>query len=93
MSDGQGRLSPPPNEHDHALLRHANLIGAYVATQAGALPADQPEAPSYAASSTAPPAAMPRTPHRDSADADRPRGRRPASGEPAKKPKGSRSRD
>jgi fructokinase len=27
---------------DDALLHHANLIGAYVATQHGAVPADQP---------------------------------------------------
>jgi fructokinase len=30
---------------DRALLQNANLIGAYVATQAGAVPADQPAAP------------------------------------------------
>lgn len=30
---------------DAALLQHANLIGAYVATQSGAVPADQPSAP------------------------------------------------
>ena len=63
---------------DRALLRHANLIGAYVATQPGALPADQPEAPSYAA----PPSAE-RTGSR----------RRASGGEATKKPKGSRSRD
>ena len=30
---------------DRALLQHANLIGAYVATQHGAVPEDQPNAP------------------------------------------------
>jgi fructokinase len=30
---------------DRTLLRHANLAGAYVATQSGAVPADQPSAP------------------------------------------------
>ena len=30
---------------DRTLLRHANLAGAYVATQSGAVPADQPGAP------------------------------------------------
>jgi fructokinase len=63
---------------DRALLRHANLIGAYVATQPGALPADQPEAPSYAAPTRA---------ERTSAR------RRASGGEATKKPKGSRSRD
>jgi fructokinase len=29
---------------DRAILQHANLIGAYVATQSGAVPADQPAA-------------------------------------------------
>jgi len=42
---------------DHALLQHANLIGAYVATHPGAVPADQPSAsaPTSAPTPTAPP--------------------------------------
>ena len=43
---------------DRALLRHANLIGAYVATQFGAVPPDQPEAMANivaASDETAPP--------------------------------------
>jgi fructokinase len=37
-----------------ALLRHANLIGAYVSTQSGALPADQQATTSALATSAAP---------------------------------------
>jgi fructokinase len=46
---------------DRTLLRHANLAGAYVATQAGAVPADQPAAAGTAAAAEPPaPATAPR---------------------------------
>lgn len=58
---------------DRALLKNANLIGAYVATQHGAVPADQPSAPSPV--SAAPAGTALPTSAAQSARGKRPRGK------------------
>jgi fructokinase len=70
---------------DRALLQHANLIGAYVATQLGAVPADQPAAIAHILAADKHAAAPPQPPVAGE------RGRR-GSGKPAA-PGSSRARD
>jgi fructokinase len=60
---------------DHALLHHANMIGAYVATQFGAVPADQPAA-TQPASVVTPPGAAPDAPPRPESPPASERGQR-----------------
>jgi fructokinase len=49
---------------DQAMLRHANLIGAYVVTQFGAVPADQPAVGADLPTRRPPSGAQPRAPDR-----------------------------
>jgi len=72
-----GLLSGAP---DGALLRHANLIGAYVVTQFGAVPVDQPAMTADLLGGAAPSEAVGRPAERTRRRAARPRG--PASGGP-----------